>query len=113
MEIVRFEEAPTFVPPGHEGVVNKALTSREWHGVEQVGVWFGTFDPAAGAGLHVHEGSDQIYVVLSGDFVVGDGETEWRLSARDTAILPAGQPHLIRTEASAGTVIVISAPTLR
>ena len=112
MRIVRFPDAPAFAPRGHEGVLNRALTARE-HGIEQVGVWFGTFDERAGSDVHVHEASDQVYVVLEGEFVVGDGETEHRLGQHDTAIIPAGERHQIRTDGRPGTVMVISAPTLR
>jgi mannose-6-phosphate isomerase-like protein (cupin superfamily) len=113
MRVLRFDEAPTFAPRGHEGVLNRALTSRERDGVEQVGVWFGSFDAGAGSDVHVHESSVQVYVVLSGTFVVGDGVEERRLSVHDTAIIPAGERHQIRTEDATGTVMVISAPTLR
>jgi mannose-6-phosphate isomerase-like protein (cupin superfamily) len=112
MEIVRFEEAATFAPRGHDGVLNRALTSRQ-HGVEQVGVWFGSFEPGAHSDVHVHETSDQVYVVLEGEFLVGDGVTEHRLGRHDTAVIPAGEPHRIRTAERPGSVMVISAPTLR
>lgn len=112
MEIVRFTETSTFAPRGHEGVVNRGLVTRE-HGVEQVGVWFGSFDAGAHSDLHVHETADQVYVVLEGEFLVDDGATEHRLAPHDTAVIPAGEPHRIRAEARPGTVMVISAPTLR
>lgn len=112
MKIVRFDESPTFEPKGHEGVLNHGLAGPEWHNTPDVSVWWGRFDDGGAAGVHRHEGATQVYVVLSGTFVVGDGETEHRLGARDTAIIPAGEPHMIRAEGPA-EVMVVTTPGLR
>jgi quercetin dioxygenase-like cupin family protein len=112
MRIVRRDEAPRFEPAGHAGVVNQALVSTQWHDTPAVSVWWGRFEAGGASGLHDHPAQTQVYVVLSGRFVVDDGDTEDELSVGDTAIMHPGEPHRIRaTERS--EVMVITTPGLR
>lgn len=113
MQIVRFQDAPTFEPKGHEGVLNRALVSTQWHDTPQVSVWWGRFDRGGKADLHVHEEETQVYVVLSGSFVVADEQTEHTLEARDTAVIPAGHRHRIAVVGDRGEVMVVTTPGLR
>ena len=112
MKVVRFDESPTFEPRGHAGVLNHALVSTQWHDTDAVSVWWGRFDDGGASDLHRHEGATQVYVVLSGEFVVDDGETEHRLGPRDTAIIGQGEPHRIRAVGDS-EVMVITTPGLR
>lgn len=112
MRIVRFKDAPSFEPKGHEGVLNHALVSTQWHDTPAVSVWWGRFDDQGASDLHTHEGATQVYVVLSGAFVVDDGETEHRLGPRDTAIMGPDEPHRIRADGDA-EVMVVTTPGLR
>ena len=112
MRIVRFDESPTFEPKGHAGVLNHALVSTEWHDTPAVSVWWGRFDDGGASNLHRHDGATQVYVVLAGTFVVDDGETEHRLTARDTAIIGPDEPHRIRADGDA-EVLVVTTPGLR
>lgn len=113
MHVVRFDAAPSFVPGGHTGVVNRALAGRAVGEVEQVSVWHGTFEPHGGADLHVHETSVQVYVVLTGAFRVDNGQQHVRLGTNDAVVIPAGEPHAIAADGEPSTVLVISAPALR
>lgn len=112
MKVVRWAESPTFEPRGHAGVLNHALVSTQWHDTEAVSVWWGRFDDDGASDLHRHEGATQVYVVVSGKFVVDDGQQEHRLDPRDTAIVDAGEPHRIRAVGDS-EVIVITTPGLR
>jgi quercetin dioxygenase-like cupin family protein len=112
MQVVRFDKSPTFQPKGHAGVVNHALVSTEWHDTPTVSVWWGTFADGGASDLHRHPGATQVYVVLSGTFVVDDGETEHRLGPRDTAIIAPDDPHRIASVGDA-EVMVVTTPGLR
>lgn len=112
MKIVRFDESPAFEPRGHAGVLNRALVSTQWHDTPAVSVWWGRFDDGGASDLHTHPGATQVYVVMSGTFVVDDGETEHRLGVRDTAIIGPDEPHRIRAEGDA-EVMVVTTPGLR
>lgn len=113
MIITRFDEASTFAPHGHEGVLNRELAGRALHGADSVSVWWGTFAPEGTAGQHVHQNETQVYVVLSGEFSVG-GEVEQHTLARgDAALIPPGEPHWIRALSEGAEVLVITTPALR
>ena len=112
MKVVRFEDAPAFAPAGHDDVVNRALVSTEWHQTPDVSVWWGRFSPGGRSELHTHEGATQVYVVLSGSFVVADADGEHTLAERDTAIIAPGKVHSIRADSEA-EVLVITTPGLR
>ena len=112
MRIVRFDDAPAFTPGGHDDVVNRALVSAEWHQTTDVGVWWGTFAPGGRSDRHRHEDATQVYVVLSGSFVVEDADGEHTLLPRDTAIIAPGEPHAIRADEDA-EVLAITTPGLR
>ncbi len=113
MKVVRFGQAPTFEPAGHHGVLNRALVSQTWQGVDAVSVWHGSFEADGSSDLHVHEQSVQVYVVLTGAFVVGTGAEQHRLEVNDTVIISAGEPHSIAAADGAASVLVVSAPALR
>jgi quercetin dioxygenase-like cupin family protein len=110
---VPFDQAGTFAPKGHDGVVNRLLVGRQDHGVSDVGVWYGSFEPDGHSDGHVHEGATQVYVILSGSFTAGAPDDPRDLGVHDTLIVPAGEEHFIRAGASGGTVMVITSPTLR
>jgi quercetin dioxygenase-like cupin family protein len=112
VKVVRFSDTPTFAPCGHADVLNHALVSTEWHQTPEVGVWWGRFSPGGKSDRHTHEGATQVYVVMSGSFVVADADGEHTLSARDTAIIAPGEPHSIRADEEA-EVLVITTPGLR
>ena len=113
MHVVRFDQAPSFVPGGHAGVINRAIAGKTVGEVEQVSVWHGTVDPDGAAHLHVHDTSAQVYVVLTGSFRVNNGHEHVRLETNDAIVIPAGEPHAIAADDEPSTVLVISAPALR
>jgi hypothetical protein len=66
MQMVRFNEAEEYEPLGHRGEVDRLLTGVEGGGVQEVSVWHGLIDPGGGSDMHVHVGSVQVYVAISG-----------------------------------------------
>ena len=114
MEVVRFPQTEPYEPGGHDGVVNRLLAGIGRGGVADVSVWHGALAPGGGSDLHVHEGSVQIYVILTGIAEVSDGGDPVALDVGDTAIIPAGEPHDVRNHGDTeATILVISSPALR
>lgn len=113
MTFVELDAQPPYEPPGHAGVVNRLLVGREL-GTEEVSIWHGVLEPGGGSDVHVHGGSAQVYVGLSGACTVTvDGATH-ELRPMTTVAIPAGRPHQIRNERDAdATLLVVSAPALR
>ncbi|WP_178133548.1 cupin domain-containing protein [Vineibacter terrae] len=54
---------------------------------------YSVIEPGAGAPLHVHEGVDEIFIVLEGTLDLRLGEQQLRVSADHTIAIPAGVPH--------------------
>lgn len=114
MRLVRFEDVGEYLPPGHQGVVNRLLLGRGTGGDGSVSIWHGRLEPGGHSDLHTHDGSLQIYVGLVGEMTVGDDEREELLHHMGTAIFEKGTRHFIanRSQLSA-EVLVISVPALR
>ena len=114
MRVDRFESLGEYRPDGHDGVVNRLLVGLENLGVGEVSVWHGRLDPGGRSEIHVHPTSLQIYVGLSGEMTVGDGEREEPLGHLTTAVFDAGARHFIENRSAEETeVLVISVPGLR
>ncbi len=115
MQVIKFEEATPYEPPGHSGVVNRLLVGRASGGVDDVSVWHGVIEPGGRADPHVHEGAVQAYIVVSGTLTVVGGEDGGvELTPGDTAIFAAGEPHEVYNAGdSVAALHVVSAPALR
>lgn len=110
----RFDDLPTYVPGGHDGVVNRLMVGEESDGIGDVSVWHGLLEPGGHSDLHVHPTSRQIYVGLEGILTVDDGSTEVELGPLATVIFEANETHRIRNLSDADAeVLVISVPGLR
>lgn len=114
MRFHTLDELEEYLPPGHDGVVNRLLVGNDNGGEGVVSIWHGTLEPGGHSELHTHPESLQIYVGVSGMMVVGDEGEEHDLRPLATAIFPTGTEHFIenRSEETA-EVLVISVPGLR
>ncbi|MGH8872678.1 MAG: cupin domain-containing protein [Acidimicrobiia bacterium] len=114
MRFSRFEDLDEYRPQGHEGVVNRLLVGRDNLDIEAVSVWHGRLEPGGRSDLHVHDSSLQIYVGMSGEMVVGDGDREERLLRLSTVVFDAGTSHFIENRSNeVAEVLVVSVPALR
>jgi mannose-6-phosphate isomerase-like protein (cupin superfamily) len=96
-------------------VVNRLLTGKAAGGVEAVSIWHGTLQPGGFAEPHVHEGSVQIYVGLTGWLDVETPSGAVVLGSGDAVILEENERHSIRNSHAEreATLLVVSAPALR
>jgi mannose-6-phosphate isomerase-like protein (cupin superfamily) len=114
LELVKFSETAEYEPAGHHGVINRLLAGIGRGGIDTVSVWHGSLAPGAGSDLHVHEGSTQIYIGLTGLLVVTNGATAMPLEPGDAVIVPVGERHDIHNQSDEeATLLVVSAPSLR
>lgn len=114
MRFTRFEDLDEYEPHGHQGVVNRLLVGNENFEIEAVSVWHGRLEPGGRSDLHVHASSIQIYVGISGEMIVGDGDREEKLLRLSTVVFDAGTNHFIENRSSEmAEVLVVSVPGLR
>ena len=50
-------------------------------------------EPGAGAPLHIHDGIDEVLIVIEGRFEFRIGEEKHEVAAGHTVAIPAGVPH--------------------
>ena len=113
MTFVDLARQADYEPAGHEGVVNRLLAGAEL-GTDQVSVWHGALAPGGHSEVHVHRGSVQIYIGLSGKCAVTVEENHFELTPLTAVTIPAGGLHGIRNDGpDEATLLVISAPALR
>jgi quercetin dioxygenase-like cupin family protein len=114
MRFRRFDDLDEYVPPGHKGVVNRLLVGLDNGGEAAVSVWHGRLDPGGHSEMHTHPESLQVYVGLSGEMVVGDGDEEHVLVSMANAMIPAASDHFIENRSDfVAEILVISVPALR
>jgi quercetin dioxygenase-like cupin family protein len=114
VRFIRFEDLEEYQPLGHEGVVNRLLVGRDNLNVDSVSIWHGHLEPGGRSDLHVHDSSLQIYVGISGEMIVGDGEREETLVRLSTVVFEAGTTHFIENRSTErAEVLVVSVPGLR
>lgn len=114
MRFHTLDELEEYLPPGHDGVVNRLLVGKDNGGEGIVSIWHGTLDPGGHSDLHTHPESLQVYVGVSGVMVVGDDNEEQALTPLATAIFPKDTHHFIENRSDQpAEVLVISVPGLR
>lgn len=113
MTLTRLHEQPPYEPPGHDGVVNRLLAGAEL-GTSEVSIWHGRFEPGGESDEHVHAHSAQVYIGLTGRFVVTVGGDTYELAPMWAVTIPAGVPHDVRNATDGeAMLLVVSAPALR
>jgi mannose-6-phosphate isomerase-like protein (cupin superfamily) len=66
--------------------------------------------PGKGAGLHVHEASEECWYVLEGEYRFTVGDTEFTAGPGATVLVPRGTPHGIQVGETGGRNLTIFAP---
>jgi quercetin dioxygenase-like cupin family protein len=113
MTFVDLAQQPGSAPGGHKGVVNRLLAGSEL-GNDEVSVWHGALAPGGHSEVHVHDGSVQIYVGLTGACAVTVEDRHFALTPLTAVTIAAGRPHGIRNDGpDEATLLVVSAPALR
>lgn len=113
MIIVRKDDGETFIPPGHEGMEARKLYGPE-NGSDKAAFHLSTLSPGGGMTEEVHDGSDQIFYVLSGKITaVTDGKEIGLLEAGDGIHVAAGDSHAFRnTGDEPCRLIVVTVPPI-
>jgi mannose-6-phosphate isomerase-like protein (cupin superfamily) len=114
MNVIRLEQCPPYKPAGHAGVVNRLLVGRGSGGIGDLSVWHGTIQSGGFAEPHVHEGSLQAYVAMTGAVTVAGESTNWDLQPGDAAVFSPGERHAVSNRSGEQVaLLVISTPALR
>jgi mannose-6-phosphate isomerase-like protein (cupin superfamily) len=89
MPVIANNAAPEI--PWRPGYRNFVLAGRD-QGLACI-AGFSVIEPGAGAPLHVHEGVDEIFILLEGALDLRLGGERHLVEANHTIAIPAGVPH--------------------
>ena len=107
MVIVRKGTGERFIPPGHAKMEALKLFGPE-NGSKKATIHLSTVQPGGGMEDEVHETSDQVFYVLSGNIVASSkGEQIANLQAGDGIHIEAGEQHAFRNEGKDPCVLYI------
>lgn len=110
MDIVRFENAPTYTAPDHDDVVARRLQGGEASTADFAMVGHSTFSD--GAVIPMDAGpTGKIYVVVEGVIVIEQKDgTRHELRRSDSVFVPAGEARAMRNESGALAAIIVVTP---
>jgi len=112
--IEKLADLDTYVPPGHDGTVNRRLTTSEF--CQNFEMVHGTLEPGGVAHRHSHADEHQVVYVMSGaaDVELGEGAAV-RVDAGSVIRIPPGVEHLVTSMGpeSLELIIIYSPPLNR
>ena len=94
MKILNVPSLPTFIPPKHNEVFIREICGPNT-GCDKVAIGYAVMLANGGAEMHVHEASDHVFYVLAGELKVTNGQETHIVSAGQSLLIPAGEPHSV------------------
>jgi len=107
---IRDADEIKYEPLAAAGGLSKGVLVNEEYGAPNIALRRFVLDGGATVPKHTNEVEHEQYV-LSGEYVVGLGETERRVTAGDTIHIPAGTVHWYRNESDEEGVFLCAVPT--
>lgn len=110
MDIVRFENAPTYTAPDHDDVVARRLQGGEASTADFVLVGHSTFSDGAVVPMDAAP-IGKIYVVVEGAVTIEQKDgTRHVLRQSDSVFVPAGEARAVRNESGASAAMIVITP---
>jgi quercetin dioxygenase-like cupin family protein len=114
MDIVRFDQAPFYTAPNHEGVTARRLQGDKASGANFA--WVGHSEFPAGVIVPMEAGPiGKIYVMTEGEICIEQADgVRHRLKVRDSIFIPAGEARaIINDSGSPAAFLVITPPPIK
>jgi mannose-6-phosphate isomerase-like protein (cupin superfamily) len=111
--VFRLNDLPTYEPPGHTGVVNVRLVTKDRVN-NHFEMLLGTDEGGGSSDTHSHASSYQVYYIVEGhgEIRIGDDPPE-AFGPGSIMIIPPKVTHSMRTAGNQKTrVIIINSPPL-
>lgn len=107
IHLVRADQAPTYAPPGHDGVSAARCQGLEAGGASPALVARSWYEAGARATTAATP-MDTVYLVVAGELVLSAGEAEvTSLAAGDSVFLPAGTTRSLTNAGDVRAEIVV------
>ncbi len=110
MDIVKFEDAPFYKPPNHDGVTSRRLQGDSVSSADFAWVGYSDFPP--GVIVPMEAGTfGKIYVVTVGALSIGQADgTRHALNQWDSIFIPVGEARSVINDSGAPAAIIVVTP---
>ncbi len=111
MHVVRYADAPPYESPGHFDMAMRRLQGREAGPSDQL--WLGVSVLAPGGGTTLDaSGIEKLYVVLDGEVIISNGETEVTLAPWDSCRIAPGEARALKNRTEKPATILLAMPLM-
>ena len=107
--VIKSEERPEFVPPGHRGAIARLLIGKENVGAEHMEVVMGIHEAEGETEAHSHD-VEQAYYIIEGRARVEVEDEAEEVEAGDIIFFPPGTVHRVNPAGVSYKCLVIYAP---
>lgn len=109
MNLTRYQDAPPYFPPNHEGMACLRLQGHEAGPSQQL--WLGMSHLLPGGGTTLDgSGIEKMYLVLEGEVTIVTDEGEQLLRRYDSARLAPGERRALRNHGKHPATILLAMP---
>ena len=110
MDIVRFNDAPTYTAPGHDDVVARRLQGGGASSADFVVVGHSSFPNGAVIAMDAAP-VGKVYVVTEGAIIIEqENGARHVLETWDSIFVPAGEARAVRNESGASAAMIVVTP---
>jgi uncharacterized cupin superfamily protein len=112
MHIVRFETAPAYEAPGHDGMRMARLQGREAGPSNSLWLGLSRIEPGGGTTLDTSD-VEKMYVVLEGEVVISNGEEQAMLRPWDSCRIAPHESRALSNRTDRPAAILLAMPLPR
>ena len=109
MHVVRLADAPAYHPPGHVDMRCLRLQGREAGPSDGLILNLCHLLPGGTTGLDASP-VEKVYVVLDGEVVISNGDSEVELRAWDSCRIAAGEARCVQNRTSRNATVLLAMP---
>ena len=109
MHVVRFTDAPPYTAPGHDRMQMVRLQGREAGPADTAWLGVSTIEPGGGTTLDAAT-VEKMYLVLDGELIMSNGETEVRLQRWDSCRIAPQESRQLRNDTDKPASILLVMP---
>lgn len=92
VKVIKISDNPVVPIPGHQGCTSQEIVGPSM-GVNSCVVKLGVYEPGGTADEHVHESSEHVFYILTGEMTIVVNGKSYSAQAGEGLYIPAGVPH--------------------
>jgi len=113
MKLIKIEELPGVLPANHYDLLIRRIADASI-GAKAMGVSLVSMEPKGRADSHIHDNSEQLFIVLKGEMAMKTAEGESRLKQGEAVFIYPGEAHQNYNVAKGETeYLIVTSPPFR